>query len=78
MQNPSMAHRLAKAALPALPLAALFALASPQSVVCVVRLDDQIECFREPLPSIIDDSPSNLQKRSYPFRGDGKVVPYPH
>jgi hypothetical protein len=78
MQNPFMISSLVKAALSALPLAAIFALAAPQTVVCVVRLNDQIECFREPLPSIVDDSTSSLQKRNYQFRGDGKVVPYPH
>jgi hypothetical protein len=78
MQNPLMVHLLAKSVLLALPLAAIYALAAPQSTVCVVRLDEQIECFREPLPSVLDDSTSRLQERRYQFRGDGKVVPYPH
>jgi hypothetical protein len=78
MQNSSMVHLLAKAAHLTLPLAAIYALAGPQTMVCVVRLDEQIECFREPLPSVLDDSTSRLQERRYQFRGDGKVVPYPH
>lgn len=44
---------------------------------CVVAAIGQApECFREPLPSILDDSTHSSGPRTYEFRGDGKVVPY--
>jgi hypothetical protein len=76
MHNVEILRAAAKTALLALPVAAMYALASPQSPVCVVRLDEYIECFREPLPSILDDGDARLQQRTYQFHGDGKVVPY--
>ena len=53
--------------------------ASP-STVCVVATSasgNLPQCFREPTPMILDDSRPGASRRTYEFRGDGRVVPYP-
>jgi hypothetical protein len=78
MHAPITHQIIATVALVALPLGVIYAQARAPATVCVVVLAEPIECFREPLPSVLDDSTSSLQKRGYQFLGDGKVVPYPH
>jgi hypothetical protein len=71
-----IAHQIiATVALLALPLGLSYAQAPVPATVCVVALAEPLECFREPLPSILDDS-TTRQRRSYEFRGDGPVVPH--
>jgi hypothetical protein len=62
-------------ALVALPLGLVYAQAQSPATVCVVAIADPVECFREPLPSILE-VPTMPGPRSYEFRGDGPVVPH--
>jgi hypothetical protein len=66
---------IATVALVALPLGLVYAQAPAPATVCVVALAERLECFREPLPSILDDT-TMPRPRSYQFRGDGPVVPH--
>jgi hypothetical protein len=75
MHAPITHQLIATVALVALPLGLVYAQAPASSTVCVVAVAEQLECFREPLPRILDDS-TIPRPRAYEFRGDGSVVPH--
>jgi hypothetical protein len=75
MHAPITHQIIATVALLALPLGLSYTQAPVPATVCVVAFAEPLECFREPLPSILDDS-TMPRPRSYEFRGDGPVVPH--